>query len=76
MSNDYLELTFKSIQCFTNDGKLLVDELDDLLDIALRDGVVDNDEKRVLNNIFDRLTPEELTPKILSAIDDIKKRYF
>jgi len=76
MSNDYLELTFKSIQCFANDGKLLVDELDDLLDIALRDGVVDKDEKRVLNNIFDRLTSAELTPKMLSAIDDIKKKYF
>ena len=40
-SRDYLEIAFRSIECFTNDGKLRVDELDKLVEIALRDGVVD-----------------------------------
>ena len=33
---DYLEMTFRSIQCFANDGRLDVHELGALLDIAER----------------------------------------
>ncbi len=76
MSNDYLELTYHSIQCFANDGKLLINELNDLLAIALRDGVVDDDEKRVLNSIFDKLTEEELTQTMQDKIADIKEKHF
>lgn len=76
MNNDYLELSYQSIQCFANDGKLLVDELEELLNIALMDGVVDNDEQRVLKNIFARLNSEELTSEIQGKIADIKQRYF
>lgn len=76
MSNDYLELSFQSIQCFTNDGKLLIDELDQLLSIALRDGVVDDDEKRVLNNIFSKLKDEELTDQMQKKIAEIKNTHF
>ena len=75
MSNDYLELTYQSISCFANDGKLLPDELDKLTTIVLRDGVVDENEKRVLNNIFGRLKPEELTPQMLERIATIKAKY-
>ncbi len=66
-------LSYKSIQCFANDGRLLVDELDELLSIALRDGVVDEDEQRVLNNIIDRLNPDELTTDMLDKIAEVKK---
>lgn len=76
MSNDYLELSYHSIQCFANDGKLLIDELNELLTIALRDGVIDDDEKRVLNAIFDKLTLEELTPEMQAKIASIKAKHF
>ncbi len=72
---DYLEITFKSIQCFANDGKLLIDELQQLLDIALRDGVVDDNEKRVLAEIIGRLTPSELTLDMLEKVQEIKDKY-
>ena len=76
MSNDYLELSYKSIQCFSNDGKLLVDELDQLMTIALRDGVVDEDEKRILKNIFNRLNSDELTTEMQAKISEIKNNCF
>ena len=75
-SRDYLELTYKSINCFANDGKLDVNELDSLLKIALRDGVVDDNEKRILENIFTRLTNAELDSAMQDKIDEIKKLYF
>lgn len=71
-SRDYLEMAFHSVQCFANDGKLLVDELDQILQIALRDGVVDDNEKRILRNIFSRLTPSELTQEMQDKIKQIR----
>jgi len=73
-SRDYLEMAFRSIECFADDGKLKVDELKQLVDIALRDGVVDANEKRVLRNIFSKLTPAELTPEMTQAIAAIRER--
>lgn len=72
---DYLEMTFKSIQCFANDGKLLVNELEDLVQVALRDGVVDDNEKRVLAQIISRLTPSELTREMLDKIQEMKAKF-
>ncbi|MBK9617177.1 MAG: hypothetical protein IPO35_17340 [Uliginosibacterium sp.] len=71
-SRDYLEIAFRSIECFTNDGKLKVDELDKLVEIALRDGVVDENEKRVLRNILRRLKTDELTPAMLVKIETVR----
>lgn len=65
-SRDYLEMAFRSIQCFADDGKLLVHELESLVDIARRDGHVDANEKRILTGIIARLNPAELT----SAMND------
>ena len=62
---DYLEMSFRSIECFSNDGKLDAKELGEIFDIALRDGVIDDNEKRVLKNIISRLTPEELDEAML-----------
>lgn len=59
-SRDYLELTFRSIECFTNDGKLDAAELAKLLTIAERDGEIDQNEMRVLRNIISKIKPEEV----------------
>ena len=71
-SRDYLEMAFRSIQCFANDGKLLVHELQEIFDIAMRDGVVDQNEKRILQSIFDRLDASELTGEMVDKISQIK----
>ena len=73
-SRDYLEMSFRSIQCFSNDGRMLPDELGELVQIALRDGVIDDNEKRVLRNIFSRLTPAELTEEMKEKIEAIKSQ--
>lgn len=71
---DYLEMSFRSIECFTNDGKLDVEELGKILDIAERDGVIDHNEIRVLTGIINRLTPAELNPQMQAKIDEIMKK--
>jgi hypothetical protein len=72
-SRDYLEMTYRSIECFSNDGLLLPAELQKILDIALRDGVVDDNEQRVLLNIIRKLTPAELSVEMLEKLAEVRK---
>ena len=74
-SRDYLEMTFRSINCFSDDGKLDVNELDSLVEIAMRDGAIDDNEKRVLRNIIDRLTDAELTDDMQARVQGLLEQH-
>lgn len=50
----YIEIAWNAIKVFTNDGTVDESELNFLLGLAMRDKIVDADEKRVLAGIFDR----------------------
>ncbi|WP_339410347.1 MULTISPECIES: hypothetical protein [unclassified Pseudomonas] len=71
---DYLEMSFRSIQCFANDGRLDVQELSSLLQIAERDGVIDENETRVLKNIIARIKPEELDPAMRDKLAEVAEK--
>jgi hypothetical protein len=43
ISRDHLAMSFRSIECFANDGKFDAEELGKIVDIALRDGEIDRD---------------------------------
>ena len=72
---DYIELTYRTINCFADDGKLDIHELDKLLKIAKRDGVVDSNEKRVLVNIFGRLKPGEVSDELQWRISEVREMF-
>lgn len=72
---NYLELASHSIQCFTHPGKFDLHDVDELMDIALRDGKVTDDEKRVLKNIFDRLTDTELTTRMRKRLCEVRQEF-
>lgn len=71
---DYLEMTFRSIQCFSNDGRLDAQELKALLEIAERDGVIDDNEVRVLKKIIAQVRPEEIDQPLRDKIAKIEKK--
>lgn len=50
----HLQLALASIPVFTDDGRLDQAELERLLEVAHSDGVVDEEERRVLENILRR----------------------
>ncbi len=75
MSNDYLEMSFRSINCFANDGKLDVGELNEIVNVALKDGVVDENEKRVLGKIISRLNAKELQGELEQRVNQLREEY-
>ncbi|SFM21293.1 hypothetical protein [Marinobacter zhejiangensis] len=73
-SRDYLEMSFRSIECFSNDGKLDAKELRQLLTIAERDGQIDDNEARVLRNIMSRVQPHEIDADMQVMLDVVLKK--
>lgn len=74
-NNSHLDIAIASIKCFTDDGTLDVSELNFLLGLAMRDGVVDDNEKRVLNNIIGQVSRNEVTNATWNRIEAIKAEY-
>ncbi|MFT7559468.1 MAG: hypothetical protein ACI93R_001379 [Flavobacteriales bacterium] len=73
-SRDYLEMTFRSIECFSNDGILDAVELGTILDIAERDGEIDGNEIRVLRNIISRIKPSEVDDAMKLKLQQISDK--
>lgn len=71
---DYLEMSFHSIQCFSNDGKLDAGELGKILAIAEKDGVIDQNEIRVLRNIIARIKPHEVDDAMKQKLAEISAK--
>lgn len=71
-SRDYLEMSFRSIRLFADDGSFCPANLREIVDIALRDGIVDGNEKRVLQGILGRLQPQELTQELKAQLERLK----
>ena len=70
-TDDSKEMLFRSIACFSDDGKLDVDELNQIVQIALRDGELDTSEKKVLVNIISNLTRADLTPDLWDRVEQL-----
>ncbi len=73
-SRDYLEMSFHSIQCFSDDGRLDAEELGRIVAIAERDGVIDQNEIRVLKNIIARIKPEEIDQAMALKLAEISRK--
>lgn len=73
-SRDYLEMSFRSIECFSNDGKLDAKELASILAIAERDGNIDQNEIRVLRNIISKIEPHEVDEQMQAMIKKVSEK--
>jgi hypothetical protein len=73
-ARDYLEMSFRSIQCFSNDGKLDAQELGKILELAEKDGKIDNNEMRVLQNIIARIKPHEVDEAMRKKMMEISEK--
>ena len=73
--HSHLEIALASIQVFTDDGRMDLGELERLLELALRDRVVDEDEKRVLANIFARAEKDGVEAGVAARIAEARRRH-
>lgn len=74
-NRDFLEMAFRSIRCFSDDGRLDAAELGKILTIAEQDGVVDANELRVLGNIIARIQPHEIDAAMQAQLADITRKF-
>jgi len=73
-AKDHIQMALKSIESFANDGQLDAKELEEIIQIAERDGVIDQDEIRVLRNIISRIDPSEVDDAMRTKLADILKK--
>ena len=73
-SKDYIEMAFRSIQCFDNEGKLNNKELNNTISIAERDGVIDQNEIRVLQKIISKIKTDEIDDTSLRRLKLLAKK--
>lgn len=73
-SRDYLEMSFRSIECFADDGKLDAQELSKIVAIAEKDGVIDQNEVRVLRSIISKIKPTEVDDAMRLKLASIAKK--
>jgi hypothetical protein len=71
----HLAIAVTSIHVFSDDGKLDLTELEKLLAPALRDEVVDEDEKRVLGNILAPAEGDGVAAEVQARIDEVGAKY-
>jgi hypothetical protein len=74
-NRDHLEIAYHSVNAFGNDGKLDEYELGKLLNIAERDGVVNEDETRILSNIFSKLKSYEISSQMREKVRNVEQKY-
>ena len=73
-SKDYIEMAFRSIECFKKDGKLDAKELDSIIKIAERDGIIDQNEIRVLQKIIAKIKPDEVDDAMRRKLSQLAKK--
>lgn len=73
--HSHIEIAYSSIRVFSNDGQLDLGELNFLLGLALRDAVVDDEEKRVLAKIFAQAELGRLAPLVKERIALARKQH-
>ncbi len=73
--SSYLELAYSSIKIFADDGTVDMGELSFLLGLALKDGEIDEDEKRVLRRIFQHAEKTKLSLAVRARIREARRKH-
>ncbi len=65
----------QSLDSFRDDGVLDLEELEEIINIALADGVMDAAERAVLKNVIYNLTSRDLTPEMWERVEELIELY-
>lgn len=73
-AKDYIEMSILASDFFSSDNKFDAQEMGELIAIAERDGVIDQDEIRVLRNIISRINPDEVDDAMKAKLAEILEK--
>ena len=73
--SDWKEMKRSAFDAFARDGKMSVDELERIVNIALADGEFDEQEKVVMVNIISNLTGSEMTDAMWLKVDELIHKF-
>ena len=68
-------MTLEWVKSISNDGKLDAFELERIVDIAMRDGVMDDEEKSVLINIIANLNSTDFDLVLWEKVERLIKKF-
>jgi|GEM_PF-1166160 hypothetical protein len=68
-------IAYTYLHAVDSEGVLHSHELDFLKKIALKDGVIDDDEARVLHEILGRVDLSKVSAKVKTQVEGFKKLY-
>lgn len=71
----YVQIAFSIQKMLENNGKLDHKELDELIELALKDEEIDEDERRILHLIFRQLEPKDVASDAWDKLQEVRKRY-
>jgi hypothetical protein len=67
----HIKIALDSFEYFQNDGKLDAEELKKLIDIALLDNEIDDDEKTILLEVIKKIKPEDIDDALQLQLDKL-----
>lgn len=70
-----IELAYASLAMYADDGKLDEGELTTLLQIATRDGAINDREKEILRALFNRIQEEDVSGEVWNHIQQVRKQH-
>jgi hypothetical protein len=70
-----IELAYATLVMYADDAKLDEGELKTLLNIALRDGVMNEREREILRGLFNRIREEDVSGEVWTQIQTIRQQY-
>ena len=73
-AKDHIQMALKSVEGFADGGKLNTEKLAEILDIAERDEVIDQDEIRVLRSIISRIDPADVDNSMRAKLAEILEK--
>ncbi len=69
------ELAYASFAVFADDGSLDLGELNFILGLALRDGVITDGEKEVLRGVFNRVLEPNVSAEVWQRIQAVRQQH-
>ncbi len=73
--NHTIELAYATLALFADDDELDIDELNTLIDIALRDGIISEGEKDILRGVFNRITEPDVTAEVWKRMREVRTQH-